>query len=481
MNNAGVQITQLCESWWDSLADSSRAEQHRYAEQLLRLLGWQQPIPFSPKEGAQALSALPYLLRAGGQTTVAAYFVLPGTLEPPAAVVELGLDFCPATRILTEEARTLNVQYAFITDMYRSYFYDLSTDDLLLHASDPRSFNDELVLVLRRDQMERGALEELRRPPRSSVARGLREWCTHWIENIARTGSIREETATLAIDRMLVMRYLFQHDLFRRTKRRLEDRFEALSARAANNDPMGCGADLKRLFHDMWFDWQIDLFEANPELDKVIENDAIAAPLLKEFGLMSRCKFNIATILESFNHGEPGEKLRVRMVPDQNEERAHYLSRQTLATVDDARVEIDLMEEGYRAIFHWFDKVVKLYERLEVDYNTQTHQANPVTPDEDLFAWSERDADRPEACADHIAHACERGFGMYYNGMHQYRVGRLMLTLHLISSYAQRGSAVRKMPSLENVLIKRPVVLAAHRVMGTGPDDSPGAAEALPR
>lgn len=58
--------------------------------------------------------------------------------------------------------------------------------------------------------------------------------------------------------------------------------------------------------------------------------------------------------------------MRVRAVPDSNDERDHFLSRQTVSTVDSARIEIDLLEEGYRSIFHWFDKVVAVYERLEL-------------------------------------------------------------------------------------------------------------------
>jgi hypothetical protein len=469
-----LRITELCESWWDRLADASRAQQQHYAEQLLRLLGWQQPVPFSPKEQAQHHNAVPYLLHAGGQSSVACYFVLPGTLEPPAAITAHGLDFCPATRALTEEAASLSVQHVFISDFYRSWLYDVRNDELLLHASDPRSFNDAFVPVLRKDKMERGSLDELRRPPRTELARALREWTQRWTDRIMRSTTLAEESAALAIDRLIVLRYALQHNVLRRTRWRHEQRFRQITDRAAAG-ARGVGADLNRLFHDLWFDWRTDIYAPAPDLDRALEDDALAGPLLQECALHGRCKFHIATILESFNHGEPAEKLRVRMVPDYNEERELYLAKQTLATVDRARIEIDLMEEGYRAIFHWFDKMLALYERLQVDFESRARLVLPQAEAQDLFTWSEQDAQRPEACSDRFSHACERGFGIYYNGPRQLRIARLLLTLHLISCYDRSGHAANALPSLQHVLMRRPKVLAAHQIMRPTYDEAPAA------
>ncbi len=469
MRETTSDITKLCESCWEHLADASKLEQRSYAEELLHLLGWEQPLPFTPKEGAQSLSAAPYLLRAGGQTTVAVYFVLPGTLEPPSAARERGLDYCSATRLLADEARTLNVNYMLVTDLYRAYLYDVRTDELLLGADSPAGFNEDFAPALRRSEMERGALEELRREPRSVVARRLREWNQRWIETFSVRGRISEELASVLIDRLLVIRYLFDHDILRRTKWRLQQRFQQITQSATTASEAGCGVALVKLFHDMWFDWRIDLFEPLPELDRVLERDALAEPLLREFNLLSDAKFSVATVLESFNYGEPAEKMRVRMVPDVNEEREQYLSKQTLETIDEARIEIDLLEEGYRAIFHWFDRVVALYERLEVDFDSKSYQQQPAKADMDLFAWSEIDSTRPSACADKLAHACDCGFGVYYSSAHQYRVARLMLTLHLIGKYDQIKQTVNCFPSFVNVLMKRPKVLSPDRIMHVHP------------
>lgn len=467
MRTATTPISRLCETWWEQLADATRTEHHRFALELLRLLGWDQPLPFSAQAEAEALSALPFVLRAGGQTTVVVYFVLPGTLEPPSAVIERGLDFCGSTRALTEESREMNVNYVLISDLYRSYLYDARTDELLLWADDPRGFEQDLGVTLKKTHVERGDLEAVRRPPRSLAARQLQEWRQHWQSNLESRAGLSETQSATVLDRLTVMRFLFEHDILRRTKWRLQQRFSEIEAQAWSIRPEGCGEKLVKLFHDMWFDWKMPLFEADPALDRALANDELVAALLRELGLLSRAKFSIPTVLESFNYGDPTEKMRVRMVPDSNEDRDAYLARQTLESIDDMRIEIDLAEEGYRAMLHWFDKVVALYERLSAEFDRNAHREAERHEELDLFAWSALDSNRPSACGDHIAHACELGFGVYYNSPQQYRVARLMLTLHIIARYHEMHYPLDEFPQFEKSLLRRPKILSAERTLRT--------------
>ena len=267
-----------------------------------------------------------------------------------------------------------------------------------------------------------------------------------------------------------MVRYLFDHAVLQRTKWQLQQRFAALVYTASSSRPQGCGAELVRLFHDMWLDWKFDIFAPVPELDRVFENDAATAPLLRDIPLLSRAKFSIATVLESFNFGDPAEKMRVRMVPDQNDDRDAYLDKQTLETVDEARIELDLAEEGYRAMFHWFDKVVSVYERLDVDFNARSRMRESAP--HDLFEWSARDANRPHACADKLGYACEHGFGIYYSSARQLRVARLLMTLHFIARCHKARLRLDRFPSFDNMLLTRQRVSTAAGM--------PGAAAASP-
>ncbi|NLF57307.1 MAG: hypothetical protein GX580_06685 [Candidatus Hydrogenedens sp.] len=477
MRETSADIAKLCESWWEKLADATRMEQQSYVRRLLELLGWEDHLPFTPKPAAAALSALPCLLRGDGQCMVAAYFLPPGALDSPASVVERGLDHCPATKALLDETRAPGIHYLLATDLHRSYLYDARTEELLLHADDPRVFNADLAPALRRQNVERGSLEDLRRQPRSVVARRLREWNQRWAEHLRREGRISEEAASLPGDRLCVARFLFGHDILRRTRDRLARRFGELVARASGVSPRGCGADLVRLFHDMWLDWRVELFAPCPELDTLLARDDIAAPWLREAGLLGRNKFTLAAVLESFNHGDPAEKMRVRMVPEENEERDLYLARLTLDTVDAARVAVDVTEEGYRAVTHWFDRLVAAYDRLDTEFDRHSRAAAPPVDDLDLFAWSEMDARRPAACADKLGHACSRGLTVYCAGARQRRVSLLLLTLHLISRLESRHEAADRLPDAARALAERPRVLpAAGKVMGINapPDETGG-------
>jgi len=473
MRESSVEITKLCESWWGKLADSTKVDQHRFAEQLLGLLGWKDLKPVETKfmavvedsdtsAGGNICTAC-YMLRGSGQASIAVYFVMPGALEPPTPVIQRGLDFCETTRWLVNETRAMHVDYAFMTDLYRSYLYDVRSDDLLLHANSPVEFKREFVEILSRPNVERGSLEEVRRQPRSYIARQLREWCHHWCETLVAEAKVGEDTAFLALDRLLVLRYLFDHDILKRTGWRLRQRFADLVTKAFSAQPRGVGRLLTGLFHDIWFDWKADLFAAVPALDAVLAKDAVASELLREFCLHSRDKFGIATILESFNYGDAAEKARVRMVPEPDEEREAYLSKQRMDTIDSVRIELDLADEGYRSIFFWFDKLVDLYERLEVEYDLKSLRSASASQELDLFAWSEMAAKRPHALADKFQHVVENGMTIFYSSPRQLRTARLMLYLHLINRYDQAKQKFVRFPKIEGVFKLRPRVLESDR------------------
>lgn len=463
------EITKLCETWWGKMADNTKADQQRFAEQLLSLLGWKGLVPLDPKPHLAHVSCITYMLRGGPQTCVAAHFVMPGALEPPANVTQQGLDFCATSRLLMAESAHLQADYAFITDLYRSYLYDARTEELLLTANTPPEFRKEFGDargardVLSRSNVERGALDEIRRQPRSHVARQLRQWCEHWVDALAGDQRLPDNLAWLVIDRLLVLRYLFDHDILKRTGWRLRQRFTGLAEKAFSNDTRGCGKMLTALFHDIWFDWKAEVFSAEPALNAVLENDDVVAPLLREFSLHGRAKFSLATVLESFNHGDAAEKARVRMVPDENEEREIYLAKQNADTVDHAHFELDVADEGYRALFYWLDRLIELYDRLEIDFDSKTYREMPTPEDMDLFAWSELAQKRPDALADKFQHAIEHGLTVYYSTPRQLRTARLMLYLHLISKYDQTGHRFTEFPRIESVFKLRPRILEVDR------------------
>ncbi|MBI4558052.1 MAG: hypothetical protein HY706_10770 [Candidatus Hydrogenedentes bacterium] len=465
-----IELKKLCETWWDRLMDSTKGEQHRFAEHFLRLLGWEAPARIEVVD-ANAVSARPaaasYILRGGAQSALAAHFVMPGSLEPPTSLVERGLDFCETTRYLVDATRSLHVNYVLVTDLYRSYLYDSRTEELLLYSNTPADFTREFGTTLTQSDVERGALEEIRRQPRSYIARQLREWCHRWCETMMVETRQPEETASLLIDRLLVLRYLMEHEILKRPGWRLRPRFLAVLRAAGGANGHGCGKLLLKLFQDLWRDWKVELFAPRPGLDEVLDKDSLTGPLLRELNLLARTKFTIATVLESFNYGEATEKARVRMIPEDNPEREEYLQKITAAGVDEARIVVDLEDEGYRAIFHWFDQLIAVYDRLEAAADLETARRDVLRlqaqDDLDLFAWSELDANRPQAISDKVRHAIEHGLGLYYGTRRQYRTSRLILHLYLIDRYEQSRYHVVAFPRVEAALTPRPRMTEADR------------------
>lgn len=455
-------IQRLCESWWEKLANSTREDQHLYAEQFLALLGWSDPDELEPAAVPGHPTTLSYIIRSSGQTNMVAYFVLPGVLEPPSTVIKRNLDFCSITRALIDMNRVFGAQYAYVTDLFRSYLYDAKTDELLLFADTPAAFTAEFGDVLFRRNVEAGSLDEVRRQPRSYVARQLREWIHRWTETLMNEWRAPEEAAWLAMDRLVTARFLAEHDILRRPgappnpiKKRL--------APPPSGSAEGCGRLMNALFRDIFEKWGVGLFAPQSPVDAILTQDAVAGPLINELALHSRGKFNLDTVLESFNYGDAAEKARVRMIPEDNEERQAYLAQQTCGTIDEARIELDLADEGYRAIFRWFDQLVNLYARLGVEFEAASQAEQGSTPDLDLFDWSELNAKRPLAFGDGLRHAIEQGLTIYCSSPRQFRTARLMLYLHLVTRYERGDARFEVFPTVETALQRRPHMLDSDR------------------
>ncbi len=454
------ELERLCEAWWEKLADSTKGQQHRFTEQFLGLLGWEDPVPIAMEALAARLPALSYILRVPAQDPITAHFLLPGVLDPPGSICERGLDFCPATRQLVDGARAIRARYAFITDMFRSYLYDTTTEELLLFAETPEKFRAEMAEVLHRDAVQHQAIEELRRQPRSHVARQLREWSQRWERTLEVEGGLTQDDAERVIDRLLVLRFVAEHDILRRPGWRLRQHMRAL---CSGEGELGGrpGKPLITLFHDFWLDFRAQLFEPVPAIDEALEGEGIARRMLSEFGLIASGKFVWMTVLERFNYGDAREKARVRMIPELDEDRSLLFARAKAESADALQIEVDLDEEGYRAIPFWYDKLIELYHRLQKEHAAR--QA-PVAPsDMDLFEWSQEDATAPSALRDPLQHAAEQGLIIYYSSERQLRTARLLLYLDIIQRYARMKARFTRFPGLEQTLQPRPKTLDRER------------------
>lgn len=461
-----MDISSLCSTWWSRVTLSARSEQQIFVRRLLGLLDWDMPMPFTPPMAAAEMGAITYLLRSNGRSTVAACFLPPGLLESPSAVIARDLDCCPATRVLLDDLRSPAIHYLLICDLGRAYLYDAHTEELLEWSDDAGTFASRFQSLLKRGRVIHGALEDLRRPSRNTSAKQLREWSLGWSDRLESSWRVPADQAGILFDRLCAVYAVRAHDVFRRTRQRLLSRFEELVREALQGpERSGIGRSLVCLFHDMWLDWRIGLFSPCAALDSALEDDQLARAWLREALLHGCHKFTTATLLESFNFGDPAEKMRVRMVPEENPDREAYLYGHGMDNVDAARVVVDVAEEGYRAALFWFDRVVAWYDQLSAEFDRKAARTAETAADADLFAWSAVNAERPSACVDSLAHACGRGFGVLWSTPRQFRITRLLLTMHLIHRYAERKETVERLPDFEPLLERRHAALPPDQVL----------------
>ena len=452
MKDPAGELVDSCEAWWERRATISKDDLKECAAKYLHLLGWEERAGFSSSFDDETV-----LVRAPDRISLAFYFTSPEVLETPSEVQGRALDFCSGTRLRIVEAREQRFDYMLVTDFYRTYLYDVETDELLLTSDTPRSFLTTIYDEISKECVDEGSLREIRRNPRSYLGRQLREWRHRWSETLEQPSGESPPVADALMDRLLILRFLAQREVERTGGSGLRNRISALGERARGPDCEACGRDLAKLFLGIYASRRIGLFQPLPELDALLGQGRLVAPILSEFTLLSEAKFTIPTVLESFNFGDASEKARVRLVPGKDVDRERFLEEQTLDTVDGFQIEVDVVEEGYRAIGFWLEKLLSLYRRLKVEFESGVAEAGRDAGE--LPAHPER----PRATRDMHRFAVERALRIYYMTDRQYRTASLMFYLYIIQSYAKSNEAFAHFPKLEDALVRRPTLLKSEK------------------
>ncbi|MDK1021577.1 MAG: hypothetical protein QGD90_08070 [Candidatus Hydrogenedentes bacterium] len=441
-----IELIKLCEDWCKDTTDAADRDLRGCFEKYLSLLGWE-----APKSFESAFLDVSGFVEAPDGISLVVYFTVSDALLPPSKLLGLGLDFCDSTRWRVEEAREHHFDYALITDLYRSYLYDVETDELLLSSDTPSIFLIEIYDEITKECVDEGSLREIRRNPRSTVAKQLRHWRSRWSTSIEQQAGGSDEIAATLIDRLFVLRFLAERELERKGGSGLHNRIRALGDQARSPAPGGTGKELERLFNGLFSARRMALYAPAPELKPILENDDLLAPMLGEFALISKVKFTIPALLESFNFGEAAEKARVRLVPGGDGRREDLIANQTLDAIDDFQLEIDVLEEGYRAIGFWLGKLTALYHRLARE--AEAADVPELGPGGRM----------PRAIRDMHRHSVESGLRIFYNSPRQFRTARLMLYLYTIKAYSDSGEAFAHFPKVELAFKQRPVLLDSEK------------------
>ncbi len=451
--------------WWRLAYNSTGSERYRYSEDFFRRLGWEVFTPLPETNNMKHLGCFNFLLSTPNQKNLQAIIVPKDSIYPPSKLKNNYLDFCPVSRIILQETEKKYSPFVFITDFSKFHLYSIHDQTLVLWADYPAQFIHDLAPYLLSENVEKNSLEEIPRVTKSILAKELRNWFFYWQKKLYTTMKLPEEKSDILLDRFIVLHHVFSNQLFPRTREKFQIRFLELIENAMfDYKPETISEELIALFHDIWFHWRISPFQIDGEIDSALTDQELAVELLQNYLLLSPQKFEIPILLESFNYGDAQERMRIRMVPEPNPERELHLKNQSKETIDDAKIEIDIKEEGYRAILFWFDRLIKCYEDLENREFPQQPNADNDS-EEDLWTWGINYNSKPSALKDKIGFACSNGFKIIYQTPRQLRIARLILTIHLIELYAQKNPNLEKFPHIERIFIHKPAIIPSERAI----------------
>ncbi len=460
------KMVKLCDRWWTELSHSKSETMKPVAEEWLGLLGWSEGEAIF-LEGA----AYGFVVESAAGQRIVFYFTMPGQLETPSVMIKKGLDYCETTLMLVGAAQLEHYDYAVITDLNRTYAYDARSDELLLSSDSPNLFVRDVMEELLKENVDQGALVEARRDPASYVARQLRTWSERWVTVLSREPYGSEAVSDVIMDRILVLRFLYSHPICVTTSWSYKQQFTQVIASAYEESPASARRDLLRLMDDLHRIWQSDMFAPDDSVRRIITCSVVVVEMIQELALMAKNKFTLSTILESFNYGDASEKARVRLVPEPNDDRESWLGGLSTADFGKAKLELDVLEEGYRAIPYWFDRLLNTVERIarEHDLSTLISECTLASPDlgehgeMDLFSWSEEQSNshtkEPPSGVD-LVHVClSRLFHVWTASERQHRTARIVLLLHLIELYESDRYPFGVFPEVEQVITERPTML----------------------
>lgn len=464
------KILTLCDRWWTELSHSESGTMKPVAQEWMGYLGWAVEEALYLEGAACAFN----VDSASGQRIIF-YFTMPGALETPSVMIEKGLDYCECTLALLGESQLEGYDYAVMGDLNRSYVYDVRSGELLLHSDSPNLFVRDVMPELLKSSVDDQGLDEVRRDPGSAVARQLRVWSQRWATILSREPNGSEGVADAIMDRVLVLRFLYDHSICESPSWSYRMHFTQLITTAYDESPARARRALLRLMDDLHRIWQSDMFVPDDSVRRIITRSIVVVEMIQELALMSKNKFTQATILESFNFGEAAEKARVRLVPEYSEERELWLARLSETQLGDSKIELDIMEEGYRSIPHWFDRLLNALMRVgrEHDLTEVASECTVAAPDFeengelDLFSWREEEPNYAQTESssevDLIKVCLQRLFVVWAVGERQQRTARMMLLLHLIELYASDRYAFGVFPGIEQVITERPTLQGSEK------------------
>jgi hypothetical protein len=459
MDQARLVLT-LCDEWWSKKQSGADPGDCRTAgETFLRLLGWKTWETISSEVGDA--SFVVHGRRA--HSTVAFHVIHKMKLELPSSLVERGMDYCDCTLMLAGEAQEDGYDFVVVTDFNRFYLYEVQSDELLVYADSPREFTTDMMEGVTKEVVDEIAFEDMHRNPKSLKARQLRRWCQDWFNKLAHREYNAERAADAILDRMVMLRFLYEHPICEMEDWSFREQFDDVASLAFEGPAEDVGEALLNVMGELNRRWGMSFFARDEQVERILLDAQVAVPLIRELALHGQAKFESSTILESFNYGDASEKARVRLVPEHSEERESLIRRLCDEVLEAGKLEVDVLDEGYRIIVHWVDRLLERYRDMGTDFSAHAGAALGLGDGNDLLQWSQVENGNGPKDDGVLQFAVKNGFRIWYDSERQYRTARVIMYMYLIEWYQQHSLPCAQFPDVGAMLDKRPAMLESDK------------------
>ncbi|MCD6288234.1 MAG: hypothetical protein J7M12_03880 [Candidatus Hydrogenedentes bacterium] len=418
--------------------------------ELAQDLGWRPDEGSIRHDPADRGTGTYLTVYAGSHSPLSFGVVKPSDLDPFFEVNGVGIDV-PAPVLVSSLASSgpPPARHLLLTDGDRAVLLDASSQEPLLSAETADRFDWTIKPLLVRDRVLGGSLRELRRKTFTTFAKELREWSTDWENTLVEKIGMDRAASHRLLDSMIIARAGIDSQMFRSVA---NGKLYRLAVDGLFADRQSSGVKWRELLCSLRTELGLALLDIDETADRLFAADGLGTDLCRSLMEQSRSKFTVPVVLESFNYGDPSEKSLVRMRPELDEDIEIYLSRQTVETIPDINVTVDLNELGYRGVLNVFDRLLRFYTELEESLGLLT----PTSSDE--VGLSHADSTDPvesrrQAFRDIPQFVVRHNFVARVNTAHQHRVVTLLLYLHVLYHHERSQRAFKRFPPAESCVL----------------------------
>lgn len=331
-------------------------------------------------------------------------------------------------------------RHIVLTDGDRTVLIDTSAEEPVLIAETLDRFDAVIKPLLRRENVLNGSLRELRRKSFIMLARELRAWLVEWQRTLTAEVGLPHADVCALLDRLIILRAMMDFQTLDTISNRKLYKMQKAAVQGFLSYHRSGPVKWCRYLSILSAEYGLDILGLSESIDRLFAPGAPGPDLCRSLMQLSRTKFTLPVVLESFNYGDPTEKSLVRMTPKFNDEIEFHLSGQTPETMAEINLEANLGELGYRGVLNLFDRLLKLHDEMKEISDMRKGPENG-NGNGNGNGQNHTFSDAPRFVMSH-------SFEVHVNSEHQRRVVTLLLHLHILHHHNRAKSPLSGFPPI---------------------------------